>query len=385
VDVGNPQAYGFPLDFGGLTWLPEMYLSPRSTIWTPAITVENLLRPQPADDARSPRRIEKFTVNNEGFVWLSFRSLINVKCKMDFSDMPYDVQRCNLRMLSTEDVGRISLSPYAPPTPLYDPRTAADNFSNAPHRLADLSNVEWACERVETISPVGHASSYLDEGKPLFDLVLVLRRKHEWYEQHVIEPVIFLILVAWASFFISRSAAPARIAMTLICFLTLSNIESTIRIQLPRVGYENRLLRLVARSRIFVFSSIIEYAMANWLTRVEKRMEGRIAAARLAAAPASTSSTKAINDGTASQDVESEDVAVEVYEVGKSSGARRVETHGSNVTRTTAYRPSRCVSYVESLLVSPNGRLRVRGQQLDVAARYLYPVAFAAVLLSFYK
>lgn len=152
-----------------------------------------------------------------------------------------------------------------------------------------------------------------------------------------------------------------------------------------RVGYENRLLRLVARSRIFVFSSIIEYAMANWLTRVEKRMEGRIAAARLAAAPASTSSTKAINDGTASQDVESEDVAVEVYEVGKSSGARRVETHGSNVTRTTAYRPSRCVSYVESLLVSPNGRLRVRGQQLDVAARYLYPVAFAAVLLSFYK
>eukprot|EP00966_Prymnesium_polylepis_P002221 51199-Prymnesium_polylepis.1 len=73
-------------------------------------------------------------------------------------------------------------------------------------------------------------------------------------------PVILLVIISWASFFISRYAVPARVTLCLVCYLTLSNTRTSILLLLPRVSYHVRLLALVDRSMYFVFASILEYA-----------------------------------------------------------------------------------------------------------------------------
>ena len=45
------------------------------------------------------------------------------------------------------------------------------------------------------------------------ELKIVLQRKDRYWRTHVIIPTILLLAISWASFFISRAAVPARVAM----------------------------------------------------------------------------------------------------------------------------------------------------------------------------
>lgn len=113
-------------------------------------------------------------------------------------------------------------------------------------------------------------------------------------------------------------------------------------------------------STLFVFFAIFEYAIANWLMRIEARVEKAL---KKASAEAAASSTTA--DAT--------QVKIEAghrdHDEEKGKGARAsIIKHLSGVDRW---------------MVSSSGRIILRDQHLDIACRYLYPIAYTIVLAEF--
>ena len=90
-----------------------------------------------------------------------------------------------------------------------------------------------------------------------------MQRKPYWFEINAVLPCVLIVCLSWASFFIARAAVPARVAMGIICYLTLSNLNNSIMGGLPKLSYNVRLVMLIRVSQYFVFYSIVEYAMAK--------------------------------------------------------------------------------------------------------------------------
>ena len=53
--------------------------------------------------------------------------------------------------------------------------------------------------------------------------------------QEVIIPTVAIVILSWSSFFIARSAVPARVGMGMICYLTLQNFSNAVKALLPKV------------------------------------------------------------------------------------------------------------------------------------------------------
>merc|ERR1712003_340163 len=73
---------------------------------------------------------------------------------------------------------------------------------------------------------------------------------------------------------IDRGSAPARVSMSTIGFLTISNFLTSELKSLPRIGTNGAWLLLFMQiSMIFTFYSVIEYVVCNYLYRVQVRIE----------------------------------------------------------------------------------------------------------------
>ena len=111
------------------------------------------------------------------------------------------------------------------------------------------------------------------------DFEVHLTRDPGYYTSNVIPPMVLVVTIAWMSFFISRTAVPARVALTIISFLTLAGQLSSLTSTLPASGSSVWLLDLFQVSFLFVFVSIVEYTLANVLMRVEARVGKKVSEA----------------------------------------------------------------------------------------------------------
>ena len=108
----------------------------------------------------------------------------------------------------------------------------------------------------------------------------------------------------------------------------------------------------------FVFFAILEYAVANWLMRLEKRIDGAEEKARAEGAAAGV--------GTAG------------------SGTKREQT--LRHLPPSSFPALSCLQRLspQRLLVGTSGQMLLRDQHLDVASRWLYPIVYAVVLGVYY-
>ena len=147
-------------------------------------------------------------IASAGLVWYTVRASVDVKCSMDFSKMPWDVQSCPVRVMAREGVDRVTLSKANDPrieTQIYQTQATRD----------EMSSVEWGCQNITQEAGSYHGSfgrTYFED-RTFMELKIVLQRKDRYWRTHVIIPTILLLAISWASFFISRAAVPARVAM----------------------------------------------------------------------------------------------------------------------------------------------------------------------------
>lgn len=83
-------------------------------------------------------------------------------------------------------------------------------------------------------------------------------------------PSVLLVVLSWLSFWISIDAVVARVSIGLLTVLSLSLQSTNSQFQLPRVSYIKAIDVWMSTCLIFVFSSLIEFAIVNVWSRKEE-------------------------------------------------------------------------------------------------------------------
>ena len=348
---GRPSSvkFGSPEE----VWTPDMYFDKASQSWKIW-----------ADDGRE----ESISVDPTGVVTWDRKARFDCECQMDFAKLPYDVQECTFSIgIYSFDDSQATLQ-----------WVSEDGDLAMPGWRTSITLPEWTAVGVrpyiEVVPRYGSNWTYARA-------TMVVSRNSGYYEQYVITGTILFVMLAWCSFFIARAAAPARVAMGIILYLVINNQMNSQLGLLPIGSSGVWILNFMTVSRMFVFYAIIEYALCNFLMRIEARVEkARVAALkRREDGPSSTrTSTQApeVAASTASKETQAASMAVGGVSVevapGEVSLRDEVAQAASSVTRWIPW------------LVTPEGVLRVRDQHVEVFTRWGFPLAYGLSLTVFY-
>jgi len=194
-----------------------------------------------------------------GLVWYTRKLLLHIACEMDFSDMPFDRQRCPMQVAGWRDTSYdITLSFHEGiPAKMTEARRGVVDWmlkeaSGGP-LAAELTGSAWGGVGVQWIFNFEHKPGY--------------------YVAYVVTPAMIVVCFTWLSFFISRSAVPARSSLVIVCYLVLSSQAAAVVASLPRIDYPVWLHRFLINSGYFVLFAMFEFAAANMLMRAEARCD----------------------------------------------------------------------------------------------------------------
>ena len=192
-------------------------------IWTPQLFTKSAASPPTVDESA-------FWVFPSGQVWWLQKVYAEFKCPMDFTHMPFDTQRCTFEMESF----RFS----AKQLDLTFPDSTNDAFMG-------LGPVAYVCADPKAVGGTiswnlvhfngsigGRVSQTVDEYSKLTYSVHFTRVPDTIIETAVL-PMFSIMLIVWSSFFITRAAVPARVAMAIIAYLALVGKLNAIQASLP--------------------------------------------------------------------------------------------------------------------------------------------------------
>ena len=102
---------------------------------------------------------------------------------------------------------------------------------------------------------------------PCLEIEFILRRDIGYFLIQVYVPSMLIVILSWVSFWINVDASPARVSIGLLTVLTTTTMSSGARASLPRVSYIKAIDVWMIVCLVFVFTSLIEYAVVNVLAR----------------------------------------------------------------------------------------------------------------------
>ena len=80
---------------------------------------------------------------------------------------------------------------------------------------------------------------------------------------HTYIPTCLIVMMSWISFWIKPEAVPARVTLGVTSLLTLSTQHANSQKSLPPVSYIKAIDMFMSSCTLFVFFSLIEYAIVN--------------------------------------------------------------------------------------------------------------------------
>lgn len=80
-------------------------------------------------------------------------------------------------------------------------------------------------------------------------------------------PTLLIVTLSWVSFWLNVNSVPGRVTLGVLSVLTISTQSSSVNAALPRVSYTKAIDIWMATCLVFVFAALIEFAIANVLTR----------------------------------------------------------------------------------------------------------------------
>ena len=359
-----------PGSFGGSLGLTAKYLD---RIWTP-----DLFSPS---EAQEPKMLGSAVwVWPHGKVWWLRKMLWTLNCGMDFKHMPRDAHNCTFVVAGfAHESTEISLQ--FPDGTQPEPIVLSGPIKPVCTSGAGGS-VEFSITSLEATRIVDASQSVT----PVTQLVyhIQLTRDPSYYMRYVVMPTVLVVVVAWLSFWISRSAVPARIAMVIIAFLTLSGMVSAALSTLPKLNGAVWLLSLQQVSLFFVFAAVLEFAGANYLGRLQARVDKARTAAEKRRADVQTTPVDIATGGGA---------AIAAIEVRiKDDPARAAAQTSSSPPPPSSLLEEvrRSVGPAERALLPPassgddvGAEMRLKDEHLDICCRFgflpAYLIALAAL------
>ena len=112
-------------------------------------------------------------------------------------------------------------------------------------------------------------------------------RSMGYYLIQIYVPSTLIVVLSWVSFWLSRDAVPARVALGITTVLTMTTLISSTNAALPKISYLKSIDVFLVTCFVVVFASLLEYSSVSYLgNRCKKKHMMYHAKQRAAAAGA---------------------------------------------------------------------------------------------------
>ncbi|CAL1291783.1 unnamed protein product [Larinioides sclopetarius] len=196
---------------------------------------------------------QEMTVPNH-YIWLysdktilyMVKLTLLLSCSMKFESYPHDTQICMLKIESlsyTTDDLRFDWEEEVP-------LVVDEDIELPQHNLVDTTLGD--CTKV-----------YSTGNFTCIQVVFTLKRRLGYYMFHTYIPTCLIVIMSWISFWIKPEAVPARVTLCVTSLLTLSTQHAQSQKSLPPVSYIKAIDIFMSSCTVFVFASLMEYAMVN--------------------------------------------------------------------------------------------------------------------------
>lgn len=169
-----------------------------------------------------------------------------LSCPMHFKNYPHDTQECNLEIESishtTDDLVFI-----------WDPQMPLDVDKGI--ELPQLELISTKNDDCTTEYSTGKFTC--------LEVVFKFKRRLGYYLFHTYVPTCLVVIMSWISFWIKPEAVPARVTLGVTSLLTLSTQHANSQKSLPPVSYIKAIDVFMSGCTVFVFLSLMEYALVN--------------------------------------------------------------------------------------------------------------------------
>ncbi|KAL6740918.1 hypothetical protein Aduo_014224 [Ancylostoma duodenale] len=244
--VDGRLAYGLPgdnkpdfliLTAGQQIWMPDSFFQNEKQAQKHMIDKPNVL----------------IRVHKDGQILYSVRISLVLSCPMHLQYYPMDVQTC-----------LIDLASYA-----YTDNDIEYRWKETdPVQLKDGLNSSLPSFQLNKVSTTYCTSKTNTGTYSCLRTVLELRRQFSYYLLQLYIPSSMLVIVSWVSFWLDRSAVPARVTLGVTTLLTMTTQASGINAKLPPVSYTKAIDVWIGACLTFIFGALLEFA---WVTYISTR------------------------------------------------------------------------------------------------------------------
>ena len=96
-------------------------------------------------------------------------------------------------------------------------------------------------------------------------------RSMGYYIIHIYIPSTLIVVLSWVSFWLSRDAVPARVALGITTVLTMTTLISSTNASLPKISYLKSIDVYLVTCFVMVFASLLEYAAVSYISKSHRR------------------------------------------------------------------------------------------------------------------
>ncbi|CAH1777321.1 unnamed protein product [Owenia fusiformis] len=230
-------------------------------IWTPPLYFPNEKKGE-LHTMIIPNKLIRVTPN--GTVTYSIRLTLVLSCPMLLTDFPLDTQECALNIESfVYESDDIELQ--------WQPDHSLKNQG-----VEIPSTVGLAQFKIDDVKASSRNRSYSRTGSfSSLRAVFHLKRQIGYYLLQTYIPSMLIVILSWVAFWINKEAVPARIALGITTVLTMTTQLTGSRQGVPRVSYPKAMDVWMAACMLFVFLALLEYAVVNVMSTVEKDKQAR--------------------------------------------------------------------------------------------------------------
>ncbi|XP_076057121.1 gamma-aminobutyric acid receptor subunit beta-like [Oratosquilla oratoria] len=209
---------------------------------------------------------EMLRITNQGKVLRSIRLTITASCPMNLQYFPMDRQLCIIEIESfAYSMDHIRLSWHAGD----DSVVIESDVSLPQFRVLGYSRKE-----IIASTSTGNYSRLLCE--------IMFVRSMGYYLIQIYIPSSLIVVISWVSFWLSRSATPARVSLGVTTVLTMTTLMSSTNAALPKISYVKSIDVYLGTCFVMVFASLLEYAAVGYIgKRIQMRRNRLLAIQKL--------------------------------------------------------------------------------------------------------
>ncbi|KAK0412841.1 hypothetical protein QR680_006441 [Steinernema hermaphroditum] len=188
-------------------------------------------------------------IDPDGTVFTSQRLTVTATCPMKLHLFPMDSQKCKLEI---ESYG------YSVLDIIYFFNKSSESISRSEFELPQFVLIDvQISSKIEKLSSGAYSR---------LQCVFLFKRNIGFYIIQIYLPSILIVVISWVSFWLSRDATPARVALGVLTVLTMTTLMTTTNAAMPKVSYVKSIDIFLGVSFLMVFSSLLEYAAVGYIS-----------------------------------------------------------------------------------------------------------------------